>query len=186
MGSQDSWVGGPATIRGFSFWSDQISCRASLKTDLFLTSEHGAGCQDIQANCSLPLHATEMVQCPRSSGTTRRAKRYKPFTALTLLRPGVVFAKGVVFGCVGVQEPQRVLRNVFGCHHFVIADDIGESYSRELLLGVGFYRVELELCRGEKQQLLKAGFNVFFWKGPEKLQPLPQIQSSHEHNCSVG
>lgn len=127
-----------------------------------MTSEHGAGCQDIQANCSLPLHATEMVQCPRSSGTTRQAKRYKPLTALTLLRPGVVFAKGVVFGCVGVQEPQRVLRNVFGCHHFVIADDIGESHSRELLLGVGFYRVELELCRGEKQQLLKAGSKVFF------------------------
>lgn len=118
-----------------------------------------------------------MVQCPRSSGTTRQAKRYKPLTALTLLRPGVVFAKGVVFGYVGVQEPQRVLRNVFGCHHFVIADDIGESHSRELLLGVGFYRVELELCRGEKQQLLKAGFKVF----SERVQK----SCSHFHKFRV-
>lgn len=64
---------------------------------------------------------------------------YELFIALTLLRPGVVFAKSIVFGYIWVQKSQWIFWNVFSCHHFVVANDIREGNSRELLLGVRFY-----------------------------------------------
>lgn len=78
----------------------------------------------------------EMTQCP---GNSRTNAQHEPLIALTLLGPGVIFAKGVVFGNIWVQKSQWIFRNVFSRHHFVVANDIRESNSRELLLGVWFY-----------------------------------------------
>lgn len=114
----------------------------------------GQAAQTSSPTAALSFYATEITQCPSASRTNITRTLYEPLPALTLLRPGVVFAKGVVFGDVGVQKAQWILRNVFSCHHFVVANDVREGNSRELLLGVWFYRVELGLCGWEKQRLL--------------------------------
>lgn len=106
-------------------------------------------CQDIQSQL-LPFvcHRTDLA--PKYL-KDKQHRLQELCAALTLLWPGVVLAKGVVLRCIWVQEPQGVFRNVFSCHHFVVADDIREGDSRELLLGVWLYRMELGLCRREKQ-----------------------------------
>lgn len=87
---------------------------------------------------AFPFYAPGVTQLPPTSRTDT-LMLHEPFIALTLLRPGVVLAKGIVFGNIWVQKSQWVLRNVLSCHHFVVANDIRESNSRELLLGVRFY-----------------------------------------------
>lgn len=49
--------------------------------------------------------------------------------SLTLLGSGVVFPKGIVFGNIWVQIAQWIFRNIFGRHHFVVANNIRESNS---------------------------------------------------------
>lgn len=46
---------------------------------------------------------------------------------LTFLWPGVVLPKGMVFVSVGVQVLQGILWDILSSHHFVIADNVGES-----------------------------------------------------------
>lgn len=48
---------------------------------------------------------------------------------LTFLWPGVVLPKGMVFVNVGVQVLQGILWDILSSHHFVIADNVGESNS---------------------------------------------------------
>ena len=125
----------------------ELRCLFSLFS--WAALKHGIGCQDIQSNCY------PFFLCHRNYTVPKYRKKkhhtlYEPFIALTLLRPGVVFAKGIVFGYIWVQKSQWIFRNVFSCHHFVVANDIRESDSRQLLLGVWFHRMELGLCRWEK------------------------------------
>lgn len=60
---------------------------------------------------------------------------------LTVRGLWVVLPKGLVLGNVWVEEAQRVLRNVFRCHHLIGADDVWQGDGRQLLLGVRFHRV---------------------------------------------
>lgn len=48
---------------------------------------------------------------------------------LTFLWPGVILPEGMVFVNIGVQILQGILWNILSGHHFVIANNIRESYS---------------------------------------------------------
>lgn len=76
---------------------------------------------------------------------------------LTLCGFGVVLGEGLVFWDVGVQEAERVLGDVLGCHHLVGADDVGQRDGRQLLLCVRLHRVEERLVCAQKvrSQVLK-------------------------------
>lgn len=64
---------------------------------------------------------------------------------LTLWRSGVILGEGLVFWDAGVQEAERVLGDVLGCHHLVGADDVGQRDGRQLLLRVRLHGVEERL-----------------------------------------
>lgn len=60
---------------------------------------------------------------------------------LTLRLFGVVLPECLVFGDVGVEEAERVLWDVFGGHHLVGADNVGQRDGAQLLLCVRLHRV---------------------------------------------
>lgn len=176
--SQESWIWGPATITFPVF--DPTTYPVS-KNWLFLNLlklkrlfspfswealKQGLGCWD-SPTPTLSFHTAEIIQRTNIWRANITLRLSDAFIALTLLRPGVVFAKGIVFRYIWVQKPQWIFRNVFSCHHFVVANDIRESNSRELLLGVRLYRVELGLCGGEKQWVLNV-VSKFFPKTVQK------------------
>lgn len=66
-------------------------------------------------------------------------------TFLTICGFGVVFPEGVVFGQVGEEEAQRVLRDVVDRHHAVVPNDVGKRNGRELFFCVGLHRANLWL-----------------------------------------
>jgi len=131
-----------------TYWSTGAGSQLLAKQH----SSMGQAAKIFSPTAASSFYAMEMIQCPSISRTNTQ---HEPLIALTLLRPGVVFAKGVVFGNIWVQKSQWIFRNVFSCHHFVVANDIRESNSRELLLGVWFYWVELGLYRWENKLLLE-------------------------------
>ena len=63
------------------------------------------------------------------------------FARLTVVKP----SERLVFGDVGVEELERVLRDDAIWDHFVVPDDVGERESAEPAFSVRLHGVELHL-----------------------------------------
>lgn len=61
------------------------------------------------------------------------------FAPLAVVQP----TEGLVFGDVGIEEFERVLRDDAIRDHFVVSDDVDKRQSVEAVFGVGLHGVEL-------------------------------------------
>lgn len=91
------------------------------------------------------------------------------FASLAVVQP----SEGLVFGDVGVEEFERVLRDDAVRDHFVVSYDVDKGQSVEAVFGVGLHRVELHLsCWPGSQLAMQHASNT----GVRRTDPPPCLQ----------